>query len=208
MEIDFKSIALYLHLKGLSSKEIKEEIDDVFPKNPYSYQQITYAIRSLAFSSPKANIKKKSEKFVYQQRMELIKRTLKDFPFFSLKQIAQKTNIPKTTVHRILTQDLGYISKHLKWIPHILNPSQKVSRINASKQLLHILKEAAQNDYCNIITGDESWFYLTTDHEMQWVAPGEKPATREKKMIGTKNSCSQFFGIPNSSFALRFSQMT
>ena len=84
MEIDFKSIALYLHLKGLSYKEIKEEIDDIFPNNSYSYQQITYAGRLLTLSSPKANIKKKSEKFVYQQRMELIKRTLKDFPFFSL----------------------------------------------------------------------------------------------------------------------------
>ena len=50
MNIDYRSIAIFLHFKGLSATKIKEEIDKVFPENNFSYQQITYSIRQLAFT--------------------------------------------------------------------------------------------------------------------------------------------------------------
>ena len=181
INIDYRSIAIYLHFKGLSAKDIKDEINEVFPQNDFSYQQITYCIRQLAFTHDKEMVRKKETGDTQKQRTELIKKTLKDFPFSSLKQISQRTNIPKTSVYRILTNDLGYVLKSLKWIPHQLTSSQKVSRIDMSKKLLTILNESQQMNYINIITGDESWFYLTTDYETQWLPPGEKPMKREKK---------------------------
>lgn len=35
-------------------------------------------------------------------------------------------------------------------------------------------------------TGDESLFYLSTDHTLQWLPPEEVPSFREKKMISSK----------------------
>ena len=114
MKVCFKSIALYLYKKGLSGKDIKEEIDEVFPDNKYSHQQITYFIRSLSWTAINMDSKQKDLSVVKKQRINLIKKTLKDYPFSSTGQIARRTNIPKTTIYRILSCDLGIYSKEFK----------------------------------------------------------------------------------------------
>ena len=141
MNIDFKSIVIYLHHKGYKIKSIKDEIDSVFGENSYSCSAISKSIRSLSFSPVKDDHINEEEKYVHDQRIEVIKKTLEDNPFYSIKQIAEETKIPKTSVYRIVTGDLGYVMKHLKWIPYDLNSSQKVSHVNLSKSLLQILQK-------------------------------------------------------------------
>ena len=186
MNVDFRSIAIFLHNKGLKPLEIQYEIDSVFGEGSYSYGAITQAIRALSFTSSQSDKGKNKENFVHQQRIENIRKTLENFPFFSIREIARETNIPKTTVYRILRQELGYVLKHLKWIPHFLNPSQKVSRVQLSQSLLKVLQEASQSNYQFFMTGDESWFYLTTNHETQWLPLSEKPSKKIKTTIGVK----------------------
>ena len=72
-----------------------------------------------------------------------------------------------------------------------------MSRVNLSKRLLSILERESQNNYNFIITGDESWFYLSTDHTTQWVPAGEEPSTRERKMIGSKKFMITIFWNPS-----------
>ena len=203
MNIDYRSIAIYLDRKGLKPKEIQYEIDSVFGPNSYSYAAITRSIRMTSFSPSQSPYQKNEEKFVHEQKMELIRKTLKDFPFSSIRKIEELTGIPKTTVYRILTQDLGYVLKHLKWIPHFLNPSQKVSRIELSKRLLQVLQEARETDYNFFITGDESWFYLSTDAETQWLLPEEKPSKRIKKTIDSEKYMLSIFWNPHSFFVVK-----
>ena len=172
------------------------KINSVFGENSYSYQAITKSIREISFTSSQHSIPKNDENYVHQQRIEIIKKILEDFPFSSLREIAKESKIPKTTVYRILRKDLGYVLKHLKWIPHLLTSSQKVSRINLSKSLLPVLHRASKSHYQLFMTGDESWFYLNTDHETQWVPHSEKPSKRPKKMIGTKKYMLIIFWNP------------
>ena len=67
-----------------------------------------------------------------------------------------------------------------------MNPSQKVSRVQLSQSLLKVLQEASQSNYQFFMTGDESWFYLTTNHETQWLPLSEKPSKKIKPTIGAK----------------------
>ena len=197
MNIDYRSIVIFLHKKGIHPIEIKYQIDSVFGRNSYSYSAITHTIRNLSFFTNFNDHEKNEEKNINEERIKLIEETLIDFPFLSLKQIAMKTNIPKTTVFRILTQDLHYASKHLKWIPYELKSSQKVMRINLSNQLLKILQEEKKTNYNFIITGDESWFYLSSDYERQWIPFDQKPSKRARKMIGSKKFMFTIFWNPN-----------
>ena len=107
------------------------------------------------------------------------------------------TEIPKTTVHRILTVELNYIPKHLRWVPHILNYSQKVARVEIAKSLLKKLQKARQSNFIYFYTGDESWFYLTSDHDLQWLPADEIPPTRAKKMISDKKYMLTIFWNAN-----------
>ena len=183
-------------MKGRTPKEIQTKIDSVFGENSYSYQTITKTIRATSFTSSQQGKEKMEENFVHQQRIQIIKKILDDFPFSSLREIAQESHIPKTTVYRILRKDLGYVLKHLKWIPHLLTSSQKVSLINLSKSLFTVLQEAKQSNYQLFMTGDESWFYLNTDHETQWLPLSEKPSKKTKKNIGSKKYMLTIFWNP------------
>ena len=128
----------------------------MFGEGSYSYGAITQSIRSLSFTSSQSDKKKLKNDIIHQQRIEAIRKTLENFPFLSLREISRETNIPKTTVYRILRQDLGYVLKHLKWIPHFLNSIQKVSCVDLSQSLLRVLQEASQSNYQLFMTGDES----------------------------------------------------
>ena len=98
---------------------------------------------------------------------------------------------------RILTEQLHYVSKHLRWIPHSLNSSQKIQRVSQSRKLLKVLRQAKTIDYKLFYTGDESWFYLNTDYEIQWLPREEKPPDRIEQKIGSKKYMVTIFWNPN-----------
>ena len=118
MNIDYRSIAIFLHYKGLNATQIKDEIWSVFGPNCYSYGAITKAIRLNKINGSEEQVQEEEENFEMEQKITCIKKTLNDFPFSSLTRIAVITKIPKTTVFRILTEKLGYVKKSLRWIPN------------------------------------------------------------------------------------------
>jgi hypothetical protein len=50
-------------------------------------------------------------------------------PFSSVKKLAKLTCIPTMTVYRHLRRSLGFVVKHLRWIPLTLTDTQKAQRI-------------------------------------------------------------------------------
>jgi hypothetical protein len=90
-------------------------------------------------------------------------------PFSSIRELAQLTCIPRSTVHRHLTQSLGFVVKHLRWVSHGRTAAQKAQRVSLSKKLLRELRSIKHHGWQFIITLDESWFYRATDHEQIWL---------------------------------------
>ena len=88
MDVDFRSIAIFLHKKGLKSYEIQYEIDSVFGEGSYSYGAITQSISTLSFTSSQSDKGKIQENFIHKQRIENIRKTLENFPFFSIREIS------------------------------------------------------------------------------------------------------------------------
>ena len=132
-----------------------------------------------------------------KEKQIIVKHALKLSPFSSVREIAKVTHIPKSTVFDILTKQLHYVSKHLRWIPHFLTPSQLLKRVTQSKELLKVLREAKKIDYKLFYTGDESWFYLTTDYDHQWLPHEEKPPDRIEQRIDSKKFMITIFWNPN-----------
>jgi hypothetical protein len=48
---------------------------------------------------------------------------------------------------------------------------------------LAILQEQQGSSWRDLVTLDESWFSLDTDHERIWLVPGKTPPDRENHMI-------------------------
>jgi hypothetical protein len=108
-------------------------------------------------------------------------------PFSSIRELAQLTCIPQSTVHQHLTQSLGFVMKHLRWVPHSRTAVQKAQCITLSNELLGELRSIKHHRWQFIITLDELWFYLATDHEQTWLRPGEIPPDMARHLIQDRN---------------------
>jgi hypothetical protein len=97
------------------------------------------------------------------------------YPFSSIRELAHFICIPTTTVHRHFTQSLSFVVKHLRWVPHTLTPTQKTERATLSIEILRQLRSIGPHGWQFIIILDESWLYLSTDHEKIWLGIEEQP---------------------------------
>jgi hypothetical protein len=108
---------------------------------------------------------------------------LEHFRFFSIRELARLTCIPTIPVHRYLTQSLGFVVKHLRWVPHTLKSTQERERVTLSIELLRQLRYIEHHGWQYVITVNESWFDLSTDHERIWLRGEEQPSERPRQTI-------------------------
>jgi predicted RNA polymerase sigma factor len=65
---------------------------------------------------------------------------LSEEPFLSVRQIAKKVMMSKSTVCRHLTETMKWKMQHLKWVPHSLTESEKMNRVESATELLELLQ--------------------------------------------------------------------
>ena len=197
MQKPLQIIVLYLKKKGLTPEQIHKEINETLGPKTIAYSTVTKYFRKELFASDKKTSENIDKKMIDEKNQILVENALKIFPFASVREIAKMTGIPKSSVYRVLTEQLNYVNRHLKWIPHSLNSSQLIQRKDLSNELLNILKQYKRNNYNLFYTGDESWFYLNTDYNQQWLPEGETPSNKIKKMIDSKKYMLTIFWNPN-----------
>jgi len=74
-----------------------------------------------------------------------------------LQMIADRLNIGKETVCRIVTEDLGKRKICARFVPHTLTTEQKQERVVYCQDLFLMGQEECFWE--NIITGDETWCF-------------------------------------------------
>ncbi len=186
MDIDIRSIVYFLSMQGKSPTQIQEEINHTYNTNIISYSTITKYLRQ-RICAQNNNPSENSDIILKRNlQQELILGALQDNPYSSIRQIAYMTGIPKSSVYEILTTQLMYQIKRLRFIPHFLNSHQKAQRVKLSKCLLQTLENSSHQNFDYFYTGDESWFYLINDHEKIWLSQDQEIPVREKKMVYSK----------------------
>jgi hypothetical protein len=59
----------------------------------------------------------------------------------------------------------------------------EVFRIQMATELLQVFSVQSTRQWHNIVTLDESWIYLCSEHDLMWTAPGEIVADRERHTV-------------------------
>jgi histone-lysine N-methyltransferase SETMAR len=113
---------------------------------------------------------------------------LSEQPFSSTKYIAAQLHVSRAVVKRTLVKVLGMKKYSLRWVPHDLSEHQKAQRVIDSQSLLEALMEDAENNFVNIVTGDESWYYWSYAHTSQWSPSRDNVPTRTQQKIDSKKS--------------------
>ena len=176
--MDQSTVVLFFAKRGLNATQIERELKATLGAEAMPYSTITYTLRSRSWTHSTPDP-------IENPLDDAIRQTLDEMPFASVRQIAHRLCQSSTTIYRHLTGALGFVLKHLRWVPHILTAAQKADRVGKSGELLRLLRSMNKGRRHLIVTLDECWFYLHEDHSVQWLPPGEKPAVRERITVQT-----------------------
>jgi hypothetical protein len=129
----------YLSLKGMSAREIHDDIGATLGPDTMSYSSVqllaTFAKHDFLLPPLKPEPHPADVQRDLDDSDQAILAALEDSPFASVQQLSRLTHFPSTTVYRRLTQSLGFVARHLRWVPHALSDAQKGDRVNLSRRL-------------------------------------------------------------------------
>jgi hypothetical protein len=160
-----RPIGADLSPKGMSAREIHDDIVVTIGPDAVSYSLVTHCLSKAQFLPSKPELHPANVQRDLDDSDQAILAALEDNPFASVWQLSRLTHLPSTTIYRRLTQSLGFVACHLRWVPHALSHAQKGERVNLSWRLLRMLGVQCNRAWHNIVTIDESWFYLSTEYE-------------------------------------------
>jgi histone-lysine N-methyltransferase SETMAR len=109
-----------------------------------------------------------------------IEDRITEFPCISLRKLSTEFNVSRNCVKLALVSYLNYQKKHFRWVPHVLNPEQKLARVAAAKQMLQILENDEINAFEHILTLDETWLPFYLEQESMWVPASTTSPTKVK----------------------------
>ncbi|UYV76833.1 hypothetical protein LAZ67_14002137, partial [Cordylochernes scorpioides] len=123
------------------------------------------------------------------ENVQKITDLIKENPRTTLLELEQDTGISKTTIGRIVTEDLRLKKTSAKFIPRFLTNEQKLCRLSTCEDMLEMTRTDPEwKD--KIITGDETWVYgydpETKRQSAEWRGQGE-PRPKKFRILKSRN---------------------
>jgi hypothetical protein len=185
--MDQKPIVLYLRMKGIALDAIDDDLVYPLGKDTVVYSTVSRDARSAQFSGRKEATPPEAPDVERSPIDEEILTALAEFPspfsFPSVRELSRRICLPRSTVHRRLTQSLRFTMRHLRWVSHLLTTEQKQIRVQMAIELLQVLAVQSTRQRHDIVTLDKSWIYLFSEHDLMWTAPGETVVDRERHTV-------------------------
>ena len=155
--------------KKKTPSQIHQILINEYGQDAMPLSTISYTIRKQKWAGRKEECPKKIEHHPDFTKDQKIERSLNRNPTFSIRQISSDTGIASSTVHWILTNRMGYKNKSLNKIPHELTNEMKKQRVSCSIELLKILSRLRKNQFLYFTTGDQSFFFYSTNKSKIWL---------------------------------------
>jgi hypothetical protein len=188
MKVNRKEVVEYLHRKELKPKAIYVDLVGTLGARAISHSTVTCWLRETRFTSNTQGLMFSECETHRDECDEAILSALQEYPFASIRALSRLTHLSRTSVQRHSPQSLGYVIRHLHWVPHSLSADQKAKRVAMSGSLLHLLQSLSPRSWSKVTALDKSWFYHENDEEQMWLLPHEKVPERSKHMTQSRKS--------------------
>lgn len=100
-----------------------------------------------------------------------------------LEQLPPVFEISRTSVQRILTENLGYSKVCSRWVPRLLTDAHKQNRIDAAQCFLELFKSEGDAIFSRIVTGDETWVHYSNPEKKNRVWYGRLQARKLREKL-------------------------
>jgi transposase len=181
-----RAVIRFFTLKGLPSRAIAAELESVYAGEALALSTVKKWRKRFAQGRTALCDDPRSGRPLMNDLAEAIASMLKERPFLSCKVLCRHFRIAKGSCLRILHDNLGMKKLNLRWVPHSLDANQKGERVALSHELLAVLERDRRNQFRNVVTGDESWFFLYYSHDSIWTQSRDEVPERISQKIDTE----------------------
>ncbi|CAM4982674.1 unnamed protein product [Rotaria socialis] len=112
--------------------------------------------------------------------IENVRHLIDNDPYLTIDEIQVETGLSHGTTQRIVSDHLKLKKITARWIPNQLTDSQRAERVRICQENLAKFNQGTWR-LCDVVTGDESWFYHKQlgrkSSNAAWTASGETPPT-------------------------------
>jgi hypothetical protein len=138
--MDQKSFCLNRNREGLTARIIHDDLGGTFGEEAIEYNTVRKYLREVQITSGHAPSVSEAPSPHIDESDEAILRSPEELPFSSIRRFSCATHIPKTMVYRRLSEKLGYFSRHLQSVPHVLSDHQKATRTQCFQVASDVLR--------------------------------------------------------------------
>jgi hypothetical protein len=128
---------------------------------------------------------------------QVIAEFIQKCTFLSCKicRLCRHLRLSKEASLRFLHEKLEFKKFHLRWVPDQLILNMKASRVVMPYELLEIFQHCQATDFVNLLTGDESWFFLKYSHYSTISGPRHETTDRKRRwqQLRLENAWSRSF---------------
>lgn len=131
--------------------------------------------------------------------VQRVKDFLQENPRVTSRELADRLGSPKTSIHRILSEDLGMVKLTARWVPRLLTEEMKAARMMSCRENLELAQGAGGWDSFRpyVVTGDETWIpHFDPETKQQskvWALKGSDSPVKAKRDQHCKKIMLTFF---------------
>ncbi|CAH1978256.1 unnamed protein product [Acanthoscelides obtectus] len=174
----FRAIIYYNFQRQLSQQECLAELLSVFGNEAPHQSTISRCLGD----DPRVSAPTTA---VTQKNVDAVRKLIIEDRHVTYREIEASLKISKSSIQKILHEELGVRKLVSRWIPHLLTEEQKAAWVNWCRKTLGRFNSGNSKNVYSIVRGDESQSAI-------WVFQGEEKPTKvirsrsvSKKMVAT-----------------------
>ena len=152
----------YFHLEGLSPIKIKAELDSTLGESAPSFTTIKYLVAKFKLGRTSCQDEHCSGRLNEVTTIEIVRKIHKmvlDERRLKVRELADMVGIPKSAVHRILTENLDMRKLFARWMPRFFTMGQKQRCKGVSIECLAMFHINKADVLRRFITMDRTWVH-------------------------------------------------
>ncbi|CAF2882018.1 unnamed protein product [Rotaria sp. Silwood2] len=184
--MDKENVRFYIKVRtalGIEARTIHDELYTGFGDKAPSYR--TVARWSHLFREDRKEVEDEDRPGrpvteTTSENIEQVQSIIDDDPFVTVDELQEQTGLSHGTVYRIVSDHLKLMKITARYVPKHLTDFQRAERVRICKENLAKFERGSWK-LCDVVTGDESWFYhKQTGRKLSnaaWVKKGDPPPT-------------------------------